>query len=55
MQMEKLYRIEELTTTGWLLTENTDVKLTKDQARERINYYLSQGYNPERLRATPDI
>ena len=55
MQMEKLYRIEELGTTGWLLIESGDVKLTKDQAKERINFYLSRGYNPNCLRATPDV
>lgn len=53
--METLYRIEELCTNGWNLTEPTDVKLTKEQAKERIDALLAEGYNPNRLRATPDI
>jgi hypothetical protein len=52
--MEKLYRIEELTTNGWHLVEMTDVKLTKQQATERLNGYLAEGYNPNRLRAVVD-
>ena len=52
--MEKLYRIEELTTSGWHVTETTDVKLTKERATERLNALIAEGYNPNRLRAIPD-
>ena len=52
--MEKLYRIEELTTNGWHPPEITDVKLTKEQATNRLNELLAEGYNPNRLRAVPD-
>ena len=51
---ERLYRIEELSTSGWHLTELTDVKLTREQAKARLESLIREGYNPERLRATPD-
>jgi len=52
--MEKRYRIEEETTSGWHLTEQYDVNLTKEQATERLNELLAEGYNPNRLRAVLD-
>ena len=51
---ERLYRIEELATSGWHLTETTDVKLTREQAKARLESLIREGYNPERLRAIPD-
>ena len=51
---EPLYRIEELTTTGW---ETYDQKnsLTKDQARaEYQNLVEHEGLNPNRLRERRD-
>ena len=43
--MENLYRIEENETTGWnLIDPQNDVKLTKEQATERLTYYMDQGY-----------
>lgn len=53
--MEKLYRIEELTTAGWQLVDTTDVKLTREQAKEKLDVYIADGYNPNRLRATLDF
>jgi len=52
--MERLYRIEEESTSGWHLTELTDVKLTREQAKQRLEQLMREGYNPERLRAIPD-
>jgi hypothetical protein len=52
--MEQLYRIEELGTNGWGITDQTDVKLTKEQAKARLERRLAEGYNPNRLRAVPD-
>ena len=52
--MAQLYRIEEETTSGWHVTEPTDVKLTKEQASKRLEALLAEGYNPARLRAVPD-
>lgn len=54
MTMEKLYRIEELCTTGWELTSVQDVQLTKEEAQRRISAYLSEGYNPNSLRVSLD-
>ena len=34
--MEKLYRIEELTTEGWTLLDNQAVNLTKDQCDVKL-------------------
>lgn len=51
---EKLYRIEELVTTGWVLVEDFQ-RLTKDDAKQRLEYLMSQGHNPNRLRAVPDV
>ena len=51
--MEKRYRIEELCTNGWNLTEPTDVNLTKEEASKRLDELLAEGYNPNRLRAIP--
>jgi len=53
--METLYRIEELATNGWHIIEKSDTKLTKEQAKERLDQLLAEGYNPNRLRATPDV
>jgi hypothetical protein len=52
--MTQLYRIQELTTTGWELIEEDAVQLTKEQCDLRLNDYLSSGYPPNRLRAVYD-
>ena len=52
---ETLYRIEELTTSGWNVVEVWDVKLTKEQASRRIEELIAEGYNPNRLRAIVDV
>ncbi len=52
---ETLYRIEELTTSGWNVVEVWDVKLTKEQAKQRLDDLIAEGYNPNRLRATRDV
>jgi len=52
---EALYRIEELTTSGWNVVEVTDVKLTKEQATQRLENLIADGYNPNRLRAINDL
>jgi len=55
--MEKLYRIEELTTTGWELVDDATVstQLTKEKATEKLNALIAEGYNPNRLRAVADV
>jgi len=53
--METLYRVEELATNGWQVVEITDVKLTREQAKQRLEALIAEGYNPNRLRATADV
>jgi|TARA_B100000902_G_C27000681_1_gene759706 hypothetical protein len=48
--MEKLYRIEELETSGWTLVERDDVGLTQEQAKNRYDELLNEGLSPDRLR-----
>lgn len=50
MTKEALYRIEEQTTSGWNLVDPRDTKLTKEQAKQRINELIADEYNPNRLR-----
>ena len=47
---EKLYRIEELETSGWTLADPTDVGMNKEQATKRYNELLDEGIPPNRLR-----
>ena len=51
----KLYRVEELCTDGWSLLDEKSFKLTKDQAKARLESALAEGLNPNRLRAIPDV
>ena len=51
--MEKLYRIEELATSGWSQVDDNDHHLTKEQATNRLDQLISEGYNPNRLRVVP--
>jgi len=52
---ETLWRIEELCTSGWQMISYDDKKLTRQQASKKLQEYLDEGYNPNRLRATPDV
>ena len=49
----KLYRIEEESTTGWE-TYDELVKLTKEQCKEKYDILISQGSNPNYLRIVRD-
>ena len=51
----KYWRVENNATNGWNITDpRLDVKLTKDQAKVRLEELIAEGYNPNRLRAIPD-
>lgn len=52
--MTQLYRIEELFTNGWELIDEKATKLTKEECNQKLQEYLSEGYNPNYLRAVPD-
>ena len=51
----RLYRIEELCTDGWSVIDEKAIKLTKEQAKARLESALAEGLNPNRLRAIPDV
>ena len=53
--MEKLYRIEELTTEGWTLLDDKPVKLTKSQCDGMLNEFMASGVNASRMRAVLDL
>lgn len=52
---DKRYRIEEMYSHGWELIEEQAKNLTREQCDQLIQFYLSQGTNPNYLRAVPDI
>ena len=51
---EKLWKILEEGTMGWELADPDAVKLTKEQAKARLEFYMNEGRNPNRLRAVHD-
>ena len=53
--MEKLYRIEELTTEGWTLLDDTAGQLTKSQCDVRLEQVMAAGVNASRMRAVLDV
>lgn len=53
--MERLWRIEELTTEGWTLLDDKAVKLTKDQCDVMLNEFMASGVTASRMRAVLDV
>ena len=52
--MSRKYRVEQRFTTGWGLVSETSFKLTKDEAKKTLEILMSEGVNPDDLRAIPD-
>ena len=52
--MSRKYRVEQRFTTGWGLVSETSFKLTKDEAKKTLEILMSEGANPDDLRAIPD-
>ena len=52
--MSRKYRVEQRFTTGWGLVSETSFKLTKDEAKKTLETLMSEGINPDDLRAIPD-
>ena len=53
MTDEKRYTLLQLDTTGWnLLHDVDDVNLTKEECDALLEYYLNEGVEPERLKAS---
>ena len=53
--MERLWRIEELTTEGWTLLDDKAVKLTKERCDVMLNEFMASGVNASRMRAVLDL
>jgi hypothetical protein len=49
--MTQLYRIEELFTTGW---EVTDSKMSKEDCKKKLEGLLADGISPDRLRVVAE-
>ena len=52
--MSRKYRVEQRFTTGWGLVSETSFKLTKEEAKKTLEILMSEGVNPDDLRAIPD-
>ena len=52
--MSRKYRVEQRFTTGWGLVSETSFKLTRDEAKKTLETLMSEGVNPDDLRAIPD-
>ena len=49
------YKLVELGTSGRCVNDpHQDQGLDKEQARARLNFYMSEGISPDRLRAQID-
>ena len=52
--MSRKYRVEQYYTTGWSVVDRGAIKLSKDEARKWLELKMSEGVNPDELRAIPD-
>jgi len=52
--MSRKYRVEQYFTTGWSIVDKDAIKLTKDQAKSILERLMTEGVNPDELRAIPD-
>ena len=50
----KLYRVMEFTTTGWEIPGDEYRQLTKERAKEMIDYLLNEGVSPDKIKAVPE-
>ena len=52
----KLWKILHNDTIGWTPIEELGCeKLTKERCEERLEELMREGYNPNHLRAVPDV
>lgn len=52
--VQKAYRVEELTTEGWSLVDSKAQQLNRGKAKEWLDYMMNQGVAPTSLRAIPE-
>ena len=53
MEKEIKYQVCEFGTNGWAPVTEKDVNLSRADAAQRLESYLEEGYNPNRLKAFP--
>ena len=51
----KYWRVEQMTTMGWTLYDDTALKLSKDKAKLVLEGAIADGVKPSYLRAIPDV
>ena len=51
----KYWRVEQMTTMGWTLYNDTSLKLTKEKAKLILEGAMADGVKPSYLRAIPDV
>ena len=51
----KYWRVEQMTTMGWTLYNDTSLKLTKEKAKLILEGAIADGVKPSYLRAIPDV
>ena len=52
--VQKAYRVEELTTSGWELLNEKAQQLPREQAKIWLDWGLNEGISPQSLRAIPE-
>ena len=52
--VQKAYRVEELTTEGWSLVDPKAQQLPRDKAKDWLDYMLREGRPPNSLRAVQE-
>ena len=52
--VQKAYRVEELTTEGWSLVDPRAIQLPRTKAKEWLDYMMNEGRPPSSLRAIPE-
>lgn len=48
--MEKLYRIEEETTSGWIDIDPNSQPMNHEKTSEKLKNIVESGYNPNNIR-----
>ena len=52
--VQRAYRVEELTTEGWTVVDPRATQLPRHEAKNWLDYMLNEGRPPTSLRAVPE-
>mgnify|MGYP001284064673 CR=1 FL=1 len=52
--IQRAYRVEELTTEGWSVVDPRATQLPRQEAKNWLDYMLNEGRPPNSLRAVPE-